>query len=107
VELLANINLGRDLGILASGGRVVVIGSRGTVEINPRDAISREATVMGMLIFNATEREIISIHAAIGAGLENGTLQPIIGQQMPLAEAPRAHRTIIDATAFGKIVLIP
>ena len=107
VELLANINLGRDLGILATGGRVVVIGSRGTVEIDPRNAIGREATILGMLIFNATEWETTSIHAAIGAGLENGTLRPVIGKQMPLAEASLAHRTIIEATAFGKIILVP
>jgi len=107
VELLANINLGRDLGILATGGRVVVIGSRGTVEIDPRNAIGREATILGMLILNATEWETTSIHAAIGAGLENGTLRPVIGKQMPLAEASLAHRTIIEATAFGKIILVP
>ena len=107
VELLANVNLGKDLGVLANGGRVVVIGSRGTVEVNPRDAIGREAAVLGMSVFNATERETASIHAAIGAGLENGTLRPVIGQEMPLADAPRAHRKIIETTAFGKIVLLP
>jgi NADPH2:quinone reductase len=107
VELLANVNLGKDLGILAKSGRVVVIGSRGTVEVNPRDAIGREATILGMSVFNATERETATIHAAIGAGLENGTLRPVIGQEMPLADASRAHRKIIEATAFGKIVLTP
>jgi NADPH2:quinone reductase len=107
VELLANVNLGRDLGILAIGGRVVIIGSRGTVEVNPRDVIGREAAILGMYIFNATERETVSIHAAIGAGLENGTLRPVIGQQIPLAEASRAHRAVIEATAFGKIILVP
>ncbi|HMK75744.1 MAG TPA: NADPH:quinone reductase [Thermodesulfobacteriota bacterium] len=107
VELLANVNLGKDLGILAKGGRAVVIGSRGTVEVNPRDAIGREAAILGMSVFNATERETVSIHAAIGAGLENGTLRPVIGQEMPLADAPRAHRKIIEATAFGKIILVP
>ncbi len=107
VELLANVNLGRDLGILAMGGRVVVIGSRGTAEINPRDAIGRDATILGMSIFNAKEWETIRIHAAIGAGLENGTLRPVIGQQIPLAEASRAHRAIIEGTAFGKIILAP
>jgi len=107
VELLANVNLGKDLGVLATGGRVVVIGSRGAVEINPRDAIGREAVILGMSVFNATERETASIHAAIGAGLENGTLRPVIGQQMPLADGPRAHRTVIESTAFGKIVLVP
>jgi NADPH2:quinone reductase len=107
VELLANVNLGKDLGILAKGGRAVVIGSRGTVEVNPRDAIGREAAILGMSVFNATERETASIHAAIGAGLENGTLRPVIGQEMPLADAPLAHRRILEATAFGKIVLVP
>jgi len=85
----------------------VVIGSRGTVEINPRDTMGREAAILGMVLFNATEREIASIHAAIGAGLENGTLRPVIGQQMALAEAPKAHRSIIEGTAFGKIILTP
>jgi len=107
LELLANVNLGKDLGILATGGRAVVIGSRGTIEINPRDAISRETAILGMSVFNATERETASIHAAIGAGLENGTLRPVIGQEMALADAPRAHRRIMEATALGKIVLLP
>jgi len=107
LELLANVNLGKDLGILAKGGRVVVIGSQGKVEVHPRDAIGREAAILGMSVFNATERETTSIHAAIGAGLENGTLRPVIGQEMPLADAPRAHRKVIEATAFGKIVLVP
>lgn len=107
VELLANVNLGKDLGILAKGGRAVVIGSRGTVEVNPRDAIGREAAILGMSVFNATERETANIHAAIGAGLENGTLRPVIGQEMPLADAPRAHRRIMEVSALGKIVLLP
>ncbi len=107
LELLANVNLGKDLGILAKGGRAVVIGSRGTVEINPRDAMSREAVILGMTLWNATEREVTSIHAAIGAGLENGALHPVVGREMKLAEAPGAHRMIIESKAFGKIVLIP
>jgi NADPH2:quinone reductase len=77
------------------------------VEINPRDAIGREAVILGMTVFNATERETASIHAAIGAGLENGTLRPVIGQEIPLADAPRAQRMIIEASALGKIVLVP
>ncbi len=107
LELLANVNLGNDLGILTKGGRVVVIGSRGTVEINPRDAMSREAVILGMTLWNASEREVASIHAAIGAGLENGVLNPVVGREMKLAEAPRAHRMVIESKAYGKIVLIP
>jgi NADPH2:quinone reductase len=107
LEMLANVNLDKDLKVLALGGRVVVIGSRGRIEIDPRDTMTRDASIMGMLLFNATQEETYSIHAALVAGLENGTLHPVIGKEMPLAEAPRAHREIMEPGAYGKIVLIP
>ncbi len=107
LEMLANVNLGKDLGVLAFGGRVVVIGSRGPVEINPRDAMGRDADVRGMSLFNAPEREMATIHAALYAGLENDTLRPVIGQEMPLAEAARAHQQVMAPGAYGKIVLVP
>jgi len=107
VELLANVNLGKDLTILAKKGRVVIIGSRGPVEINPRDTMQREADVRGMILPNTPPAEMASIHAAIVAGLENGTLRPVIGKEFPLSEAARAHRTVMEPGAFGKIVLVP
>jgi NADPH2:quinone reductase len=107
IELLANVNLGNDLTILAKSGRVVVVGSRGTVEVDPREAMRRDASVLGMVLFNATDHELSTIHAAIGAGLETGTLRPFVGKEMPLSEAARAHHEIIEESAFGKIVLIP
>jgi len=107
IEMLANVNLGQDLRILAQAGRVVVVGSRGAVEIDPRDAMRRDAAIFGMVLMNASERDIYSIHAALGAGLASGTLRPVIGRELPLEEASRAHREIIESTAYGKIVLIP
>jgi len=107
LEMLANKNLGKDLTLLARRGRVVVIGSRGTVEINPRDAMSRDAAILGMVLFNASEEEQARIHAALAAGLENGSVRPIVGQEIPLAEAPRAHKAVMEAGAYGKIVLVP
>lgn len=107
LEMLANVNLGKDLGILAPGGRVVVIGSRGTVEIDPRMAMSRNASIIGLVLFNASERETAAIHAALVAGLENGTLRPVVGQEMPLGDAPRAHHAVMESAAYGKIVLCP
>ena len=104
--MLARENLGDDLKILANHGRVVVIGTRGEVTINPRDTIAKETCIMGMYIWNATDQETASIHAALGAGLANYTLRPIIGKQLPLSEAPRAHHEIIETKAYGKIVLI-
>lgn len=107
LEMLANVNLGKDLKVLARFGRLVVIGSRDTAEIDPRDLMSRDGAILGMSLFNASEREISSIHAALGAGLENGTLCPIVGQEMPLADAARAHQAVMKSAAYGKIVLVP
>jgi len=107
VELLANVNLAKDLTILAKSGRVAIIGSRGRVEIDPRDAMQRDADLRGMVLPNTPPAEMASIHAALVAGLEKGTLRPVIGKEFPLAEAAEAHRAVMGSGAFGKIVLLP
>jgi NADPH2:quinone reductase len=107
LEMLANVNLASDLKLVAKGGRVVVIGNRGTIEINPRDAMTRDASILGMTLFNTSEQEMESIQAALVAGLENGSLRPIVGEELPLAEAARAHEKVLEPGAYGKIVLIP
>jgi NADPH:quinone reductase len=107
LEMLANVNLGKDLGVLAKHGRLVVIGSRGPVEIDPRAAMTRDASILGMTLVNATEQDRASINAALVAGLENGTLKPVVGKEMSLADAPRAHEAVMQPGAYGKIVLIP
>ena len=107
LEMLANVNLGKDLTILAPRGRVVVIGNRGRVEIDARETMSRDADIRGMVLPNTPPAEMASIHAALVAGLENGTLRPVIGKELPLAEAPQAHRAVMEPGAFGKIVLVP
>ena len=107
LEMLANVNLARDLGLLAKHGRVVVIGNRGKIEIDPRAAMTRDLSILGMTVFNTSDEDRASIHAALVAGLENGTLRPVVGKEMPLAEAARAHELVLEPGALGKIVLIP
>jgi NADPH2:quinone reductase len=107
LEMLANVNLSKSLGMLAKFGRVVVVGSRGRIEIDPRDTMSRDADIRGMTLMNATNDELRAIHAAIRAGLENGTLRPIIETKLPLAEAARAHVEVLEGNSHGKIVLVP
>jgi NADPH:quinone reductase len=106
VELLANENLGKDLTILAKGGRVAIIGSRGRVEIDPRDTMQRDVDLRGMVLPNTPPAKMASIHAALVVGLENGTLRPVIGKEFPLAEAAQAHRAVVEPGAIGKIVLV-
>jgi NADPH:quinone reductase len=105
LEMLANVNLGRDLAVLARHGCIVVIGSRGEVQVNPRLLMRAEGSILGVI--GGDPAEYARAHAAIGAGLRAGTLRPVVGRELPLAEAPRAHHDIIEAPACGKIVLVP
>ena len=105
LEMLANVNLDRDLEVLALRGRVMVVGTRGRVEIDPRKMAGKDGAILGMTMFNATADDLRVVHAALVAGLENGTLNPVIGREFPLAQAVEAHGAVMETGAFGKIVL--
>ena len=112
VEMLANANLGRDLKILSEGGRVVVVGNRGAnnqgaVEIGPRDLMARNAAIFGMVLLKVPERELAELHAALGAALVDGVFRPIVGTELALADARRAHELVERGGTLGKVVLIP
>jgi len=106
LEMLANVNLPLDTQLLANNGRVIVIGSRGEVTINPRELMGRRASIRAFTLWAITAAEEADIHAGLFAGLENGTLRPVIGKVLPLAEAARAHREILEPGSAGKIVLV-
>lgn len=107
LEMLANVNLDKDLDVLALRGRVVVIGNRGRVEIDARKAMGKDGAILGMTLFNASREELEEIHSGLVAGLEGGTLTPVIGKELPLADAAKAHVGVMEPGAFGKIVLVP
>ena len=107
IEMLANKNLAHDLSLLAKRGRVIVVGNRGTIEINPRDTMARESDIRGVTLLSASEQELREIHSALGKGLADGTLKPVVGQRIPLADAVRAHQEIMKPSgALGKMVLV-
>ena len=107
LEMLANVNLDRDLDVIAPRGRVVVIGNRGRIEIDPRKLMGKDGAILGMTLFNTSRDEFQTIHAGIVAGLESGPLSPVIGKELPLADAAKAHVAVMEPGAFGKIVLVP
>ncbi|XP_041805351.1 quinone oxidoreductase [Chelmon rostratus] len=106
VEMLSNVNLSKDLQMLAYGGRVVIVGSRGPIEINPRDTMVKESSIIGVALFFATEEEKKECAALLYTGMESGWLRPVVGSQYPLEKAVQAHHDIIESPgAAGKIVL--
>lgn len=107
LEMLANVNLGHDLPLLAFGGRVVIIGSRGTVEINPRDIMAKESTLAAVNLFSTPPERLHHIQTQLSPGFRDGTLSPIVAQAHPLAEAAAVHGKILEPGALGNQVLIP
>jgi NADPH:quinone reductase len=107
LEMLANVNLDHDLTMIAPRGRIVVIGNRGRIEIDPRKIMAKHAVVTGLALWGLTADEVSRGHEAIGAGLTSGALSPVVGTELPLAEAAEAHRRVMAPGAKGKIVLLP
>ncbi|MGH9736136.1 MAG: NADPH:quinone reductase [Candidatus Acidiferrales bacterium] len=107
LEMLANVNLAHDLKLLAPQGRVIVIGSRGDVTITPRDLMARRTSVRAFTLWGISEAEDKEIHAGLFAGLDSGTFRPVVGKELPLQDAARAHQQVLEPGAFGKIVLVP
>ncbi|TKB26344.1 NADPH:quinone reductase [Desulfopila sp. IMCC35006] len=107
LEMLANKNLEKDLHLLARRGRVVIIGSRGRIEIDPRLTMGKETEIRGLAVFNATPEETNQTHSALASAMERGVLVPGISREMALAEAPMAHQLVMNDGNCGKIVLLP
>lgn len=107
IEMLANVNLERDFEALAMYGRIVIVGNRGSLQFTPRQAMTKDATLFGMSLFNSDQKDRDEIHSAIFDGLAAGFLKPVVREAIPLADAPRAHTDIINSKAFGKIILTP
>jgi NADPH:quinone reductase-like Zn-dependent oxidoreductase len=64
-------------------------------------------SVFGMALWGVPADEVRRAHAAIVAGLESGALNPVVGTEMPLHDAAKAHVKVMEPGARGKIVLIP
>lgn len=107
LEMLANVNLAADLDLAAKYGRIIVIGNRGEITINPRVAMMKELDIRGIALWNATREQVEPMMKDILAGVAAGALRPIIGREMPLAEAAAAHVAVLEPGACGKIVLNP
>jgi NADPH2:quinone reductase len=107
VEMAAHINLGNDLTLLNNRGTVVVVGSRGPVQINARDVMRRDARIQGMLLFNLTSEERQEIHSKLYPLLLDGTLSPRVAATYTLEQVRDAHVRVLHSGIGGKIVLNP
>jgi len=105
IEMLANHNLDQDLKALTFGGRVAVVGNRGTVEINPRDLMARDAAVFGVALANVKPAELALIAKALKPLFEKGVLKPVIRRNYELTELAQAHEDVLKSGALGNLVV--
>ncbi|WP_075981585.1 NADPH:quinone reductase [Bacillus massilinigeriensis] len=105
IEFLANKNLETDLKLIAPFGKIVIIGNRGSIEINPRLAMQKECDILATALWNAPKEEYQqSIDGVIGM-LKSGALSPIIGTTLPLSQASQAFEQLAKGVGNGKLVL--
>jgi NADPH2:quinone reductase len=105
LEMLANANLDTDLALLAPRGRVVVIGSRGRVEIDPRQTMGKDSAILGMTLWNVPPDELTRINEALTDALARRALRPVVGREFSLDDAPAAHAEAMASGTNGKVVL--
>lgn len=105
IEMLANHNLDQDLKALTFEGCVAIVGNRGTVEINPRDLMAKDASVVGVALANIKPDDLSRIAKALYPQFEKGVLKPVIRQSYPLEALAQAHEDVLKPGALGNLVL--
>lgn len=104
LEFLANRNLATDMEVIARYGRIIVIGNRGTIEINPRLLMAKDSDIRGLGVPNYTPAEYHQCFQTVNALLASGQLAPVVGRHFSLDEARAAHKVILDQKTRGKLV---
>lgn len=104
--------LPKDLSILRTGGRVVIIGSMGgerTAVIDVSALLSKRQQIIGSTLRSRSTAEKAAIVRAFlsrfGEDLLAGNIRPPIHIVLPLERAAEGHRLMKASEHFGKIVL--
>ena len=110
VDIASHVNLDADLSLVARGGRVVVVGSKGMegVQVVPRRLMAKECSVTGIILGGISPSELVQYHALVRTGVESGVLKPVISRVFELGEAGKAHELLMSGEgAAGQIILVP
>jgi putative PIG3 family NAD(P)H quinone oxidoreductase len=104
--------LARNVAALATEGRLVVIGLQGgtTAEIDLNALLRKRAAVVATNLRGRPVSEKATICAAVAEHVwplvADGTVRPVVGHTLPLADAAEAHRLMESGAGTGKILLL-
>jgi NADPH:quinone reductase len=105
LDMAAHANLMKDVRIAHARGRIVVVGSRGSLDFDPRTLMSNDLDVRGMNVNNLRPDEFNLVMHALEAALAGG-MRVVVAQAFPLANATEAHRAVEARGKDGKIILV-
>ena len=97
---------------LAPLGRLVVFGMAGRVpphDVAPGMLMAHSTAVIGFWLVHIVQRPAL-LAAAVTELLEllaSGELRAVIGETYPLGGAAAAHRSLLDRSSVGKLILDP
>lgn len=102
----------RDLQVLRTGGRVLIIGSMGGdryAQIDVASLLGKRQQIIGSTLrarpVEEKEQIVRSFLARFGDDLNAGRIKPAIHTVLPLEKVAEAHRMMKNGEHFGKIVL--
>jgi putative PIG3 family NAD(P)H quinone oxidoreductase len=104
--------LARNIDALAVEGRLIVIGFQGgsKAELDLRTLFRKRAAVFSASLRARPVGEKTTICAEVAEHVwplvADGTIRPVIGRTLPLAEAAEAHRFMESGGSTGKILLV-
>jgi putative PIG3 family NAD(P)H quinone oxidoreductase len=111
LDVLGAAALADHLEVLATGGRLVVIGlQRGRrAEIDLGLLLERRASIHGTTLRARPAAEKAALVAAVRTHvwplLDDGRLRPVVHARLPLERAADAHRLLESGEVFGKVLL--
>lgn len=110
LEVVGGTIAEQSLQCLAPFGRMVIIGAAGgqRPQFSGVQLMYKNLSVVGYWLTTWLSRpeRIAAATAELMQFLARGTLQIIVGQTFPLAEAAQAHRAIAERRTTGKVVLL-
>lgn len=111
LDLLGAGGLDDNTRVLATGGRLVVIGlQRGRRgELDLARLMAKQASIHGTLLrprpVDQKSAIVSAVRERVWPMLDDGRLRPVVHERLPLAEAQRAHELLDSGAVFGKLLL--
>jgi putative PIG3 family NAD(P)H quinone oxidoreductase len=111
LDIMGASYLERNVNVLATGGRLVIIGLQGgtRADINLGALMTKRASVISTALRSRPISEKAAIVADVRAHvwplIEAGKVRPVVHTVLPMAEAGEAHRLVESSEHLGKVLL--